>query len=84
MRIVLRHNETSAVMDGSAWGGPTMAELDGGMLGSTEVWARRLSLLISVEIRAAVIDQTLTHAEAEQLLARLVLVVDQAITTPQR
>ena len=49
----------------------------------TEVWARRLSLLISVEIRAAVMDQTLTPAEAEQLLARLVLVIDQAITTPQ-
>ncbi|MDT7552879.1 MAG: hypothetical protein QOH17_478 [Pseudonocardiales bacterium] len=56
-----------------------MAEL--GMVGSTEAWARRLSLLISVEIRAAVMDQTLTPAEAEQLLARLVLVIDQAITT---
>lgn len=49
----------------------------------TEIWARNLSLLISVEIRAAVMDQTLTPAEAEQLLARLVLVIDQAITTPQ-
>ena len=47
----------------------------------TEVWTRRLSLLLSVEIRAAVMDQTLTPAEAEQLLARLVLVIDQAITT---
>ena len=43
-------------------------------------WARHLSLLLSVEIRAAVIEQTLTAAEAEQLLARLVLVIDQAIT----
>jgi hypothetical protein len=51
--------------------------------GPTEVWARRLSLLLSVEIRAAVIEQTLTAAEAEQLLARLVLVIDQAITTAQ-
>ena len=49
----------------------------------TDVWARHLSLLLSVEIRAAVMDQTLTPAEAEQLLARLVLVIDQAITTPQ-
>jgi hypothetical protein len=48
----------------------------------TEVWTRRLSLLLSVEIRAAVMDQTLTPAEAEQLLARLVLVIDQAVTTP--
>jgi hypothetical protein len=46
-----------------------------------EVWVRRLSLLLSVEIRAAVMDQTLTPAEAEQLLARLVLVIDQALTT---
>jgi hypothetical protein len=49
----------------------------------TELWARRLSMLLSVEIRAAVMDQTLTPAEAEQLLARLVLVIDQAVTTPQ-
>jgi hypothetical protein len=49
----------------------------------TDVWARHLSLLLSVEIRAAVIEQTLTAAEAEQLLARLVLVIDQAITTTQ-
>ncbi len=49
----------------------------------TDVWARHLSLLLSVEIRAAVVDRTLTPAEAEQLLARLVLVIDQAITTPQ-
>jgi hypothetical protein len=47
----------------------------------TEAWVRRLSLLLSVEIRAAVMDQTLTPAEAEQLLARLVLVIDQAVTT---
>jgi hypothetical protein len=44
-------------------------------------WARRLSLLLSIEIRAAVMEQTLTAAEAEQLFARLVLVIDQAITT---
>jgi hypothetical protein len=44
-------------------------------------WARHLSLLLSIEIRAAVMEQTLTAAEAEQLLARLVLVIDQAITT---
>jgi hypothetical protein len=49
----------------------------------TDVWARHLSLLLSVEIRAAVMDQTLTPAEAEQLLARLVLVIDQAITATQ-
>jgi hypothetical protein len=47
--------------------------------GGTRV-ARHLSLLLSVEIRAAVVEHTLTAAEAEQLLARLVLVIDQAIT----
>ena len=50
----------------------------------TDVWARHLSLLLSAELRAAVMDQTLTPAEAEQLLARLVLVIDQAITATQR
>jgi hypothetical protein len=74
MWMVLRHNETSS---GRGWLGMwrrTMAEQE---------WARHLSLLLSVEIRAAVIEQTLTAAEAEQLLARLVLVIDQAITAPQ-
>jgi hypothetical protein len=40
-----------------------------------------MSLMLSVEIRAAVDEQTLTAAEAKQLLARLLLVIDQAITT---
>jgi hypothetical protein len=47
----------------------------------TDIWARHLSLVLSVEIRAAVTHQMLTPAEGEQLLARLVLVIDQAITT---
>ena len=56
--------------------GPT-AELDGPR------WVDRLNRLLHHEIRAAVADDIriiLTPAEAEQLCARLVLVIDQAIT----
>jgi hypothetical protein len=72
MQMVLRHNETSSCRGWLGVGRRTMA---------SQEWARHLSLLLSVEIRAAVMEQTLTAAEAEQLLARLVLVIDQAITT---
>ena len=48
-----------------------------------DAWARHLSRLRSVELREAITDETLTPAEAEQLLDRLVLVIDQAITTTQ-
>jgi hypothetical protein len=71
MRIPLRHTETSSCRGRRGVGRLTMAEQE---------WARHLSLMLSVEIRAAVMEQTLTAAEAEQLLARLVLVIDQAIT----
>jgi len=50
------------------------AELDGPR------WVDRLNRLLHHEIRAAVADDILTPAEAEQLCARLVLVIDQAIT----
>ena len=43
-------------------------------------WADRLNGLLRHEIRTAVADDILTPAEAEQLRARLVLVIDQAIT----
>lgn len=43
-------------------------------------WVDRLNRLLHREIRAAVADDILTSAEAEQLRARLVLVIDQAIT----
>ena len=43
-------------------------------------WLNRLDRLLHNEIRAAVVDDILTPAEAEQLRARLVLVIDQAIT----
>jgi hypothetical protein len=72
MRTVLRHNET---FSGRGWLGAWRRTM------AAQEWARDLSLLLSVEIRAAVVEQTLTTAEAEQLLARLVLVIDQAITT---
>jgi hypothetical protein len=42
---------------------------------------RRLYQLLRHEIRAAVADDILTSAEAEQLHARLALVIDQAIAT---
>jgi hypothetical protein len=54
--------------------GPGAAEPDGTR------WVDRLSRLLHREIRTAVTDDILTPAEAEQLRARLVLVIDQAIT----
>ena len=51
-----------------------LTELDGPR------WVDRLNRLLHHEIRAAVADDILTPAEAEQLRARLVLVIDQAIT----
>ena len=65
------------------WPGERQARSDHLASSATDIWARHLSLLLSVEIRAAVTDQKLTAAEAEQLLARLVLVIDQAITSTQ-
>ncbi|GAA4547177.1 hypothetical protein [Pseudonocardia xishanensis] len=43
----------------------------------TEVWRRRLTRMLAVEIRAAIRTETITPAQADQLLARLVLVIDQ-------
>jgi hypothetical protein len=39
--------------------------------------------VLALEIRVAVTNGVLTAAEAEQLLARLMIVVDQAITPLQ-
>jgi hypothetical protein len=47
---------------------------------STAGWARHLDQVLALETRMAVTNGILTAAEAEQLLARLVIVVDQAIT----
>jgi hypothetical protein len=49
----------------------------------TAAWARHLNQVLALEIRVAVTNGILTEAEAEQLLARLVIVVDQAITPLQ-
>jgi hypothetical protein len=49
----------------------------------TAAWARHLNQVLALEIGVAVTNGVLTAAEAEQLLARLVIVVDQAITPLQ-
>jgi hypothetical protein len=43
-------------------------------------WLSRMSRLLGREIRGAVATGVLTTAEAEQLLARLMLVIDQTMT----
>jgi hypothetical protein len=50
---------------------------------TTDTWASHLNLLLSLESQVAVDNGTLTAAEAEQLLARLAIVIDQALTAPQ-
>ena len=50
---------------------------------TTDAWASHLNLLLSLESQVAVDNGTLTAAEAEQLLARLALVIDQALTAPR-
>jgi len=49
----------------------------------TDDWAGHLNRLLYLEVRVGVTNGMLTVAEAEQLLARLAIVIDQAITTPQ-
>jgi hypothetical protein len=44
------------------------------------VWSGHLCRLITTEVRTARSLGLLTTAEAEQLLARLVLVIDQAVS----
>jgi|RhiMethySRZTD1v2_1073278.scaffolds.fasta_scaffold2252842_1 hypothetical protein len=43
-------------------------------------WAGQLNQLIAAEVRAAVADDVLTSAEGDQLLTRLALVIDQAVS----
>jgi hypothetical protein len=43
-------------------------------------WAGRLNQLIADEVRAAVAADVLTGAEGDQLLTRLALVIDQAVS----
>jgi hypothetical protein len=50
---------------------------------ATDAWAQHLNRLLSLEIRVATTNGMLTAAEAEQLLARLVIVIDQAISPPE-
>jgi hypothetical protein len=45
-------------------------------------WSRCLHHSLAVEIRLAVASGVLTAAEGDQLLARLVLVIDQAVASP--
>jgi hypothetical protein len=49
----------------------------------TDDWAEHLNRLLYLEVRVAVANGMLTVAEAEQMLARLAIVIDQAITTQQ-
>jgi hypothetical protein len=46
------------------------------------LWSGRLHRLLAVEIRSAVASGVLTGAEGDQLIARLLLVIDQAVATP--
>jgi hypothetical protein len=46
------------------------------------LWSGRLHRPLAVEIRLAVATGVLTAAEGDQLLARLVLVIDQAVAPP--
>ena len=46
----------------------------------SSMWAACLVKSITAEIRVGVTDGLLTTAEADQLLARLALVVDQAVS----
>lgn len=43
------------------------------------LWSHRLTQLLTGEIQAAMATGVVTDAEADQLLARLVLVIDQAV-----
>lgn len=43
------------------------------------LWSHRLTQLLTREIQAAMAAGVVTDAEADQLLARLVLVIDQAV-----
>jgi hypothetical protein len=61
-----------AIPPGRAGSGP--AEPEGAR------WVERLNRLLHHEIRTAIAGDILTPAEAEQLRARLVLVIDQAVT----
>ena len=44
-----------------------------------DAWAGYLSRLLALEIHEAIVDEVITAAEADQLLARLLLVIDQAV-----
>ncbi len=44
-----------------------------------EAWTHSLTRILTIEIREAIHTGTITVAEAEELLPRLVLVIDQAI-----
>jgi len=44
-------------------------------------WSHRLAQLLTKEIQGAVTAGVVTGAEADQLLARLVLVIDQAVVS---
>jgi len=43
------------------------------------LWLQRLTQLLTREMQAAMAAGVVTDAEADQLLARLVLVIDQAV-----
>ena len=59
---------------------PATAPLAAATSRQTDAWAQHLNRLLSLEIRVAITNGMLTAAEAEQMLARLVIVIDQAIS----
>ena len=69
----VRPGPRAAVPDRRLALGPTRSE--------AAIWADELMTLIRGEIQAAVRRGVISTGESEQLLARLNLVVDQALTT---
>jgi hypothetical protein len=61
---------------------PATAPLAAATSRQTDAWAQHLNRLLSLEIRVAISNGMLTADEAEQLLARLVIVIDQSISPP--
>jgi hypothetical protein len=70
-------------LDREGWSERDGPEVDP-MVRRTDAWVRRLNRLLAVETQAAVTTGALTAGEAEQLLAHLVTVIDQASDHPFR
>jgi hypothetical protein len=70
-------------LDRDGWSEPDGPEVNP-MVRRTDAWVRRLNRLLAVETQTAVTTGVLTAGEAEQLLAHLVTVIDQATDHPFR